>query len=120
MSHSTSLEQRVSGLLSASHIGRLPQAEQDFIRACSRFCMPARAIYLATIRLRAWDRDRRHLREQLPGLTELELQFAFECLDQGDSVEDVANIILAARGRRSYAIRLSRQYPSGEHRYVVK
>ena len=108
MNHSTSLEQRVSSMLSASHIGKLPIAEQDFIRACARFCMPARAIYLATVRLRDWDRDRRYLREQLPGLTELEMQFAFECLDQGDSIGEVVNIVQAARGRRSYAIRLSR------------
>jgi hypothetical protein len=105
----TAIEQRVSQLLRASHIERLPVAERDFVRACARFCMPAKDIYNATIKLRAWNRDRRLLRERLFGLTETELGFAFQCLDQGDSVEAIAEMIGSARGGRSYAIRLTRK-----------
>ncbi|SHN40536.1 hypothetical protein SAMN05192549_1118 [Duganella sacchari] len=109
MSHAISrVEQRVSGLLNVSHISRLPQPEQDFVRACARFCMPARAIKLALLRLRGWDRDRRLIRELVPGITEFELEFAFDCLEQGDSVDQIVSLIISARGRLSYAIRLTR------------
>jgi len=102
-------EQRVSRLLKTSHFDRLPDAEREFVRACATFCMPVKEIYNATIKLRAWDRNRRLLRERLFGLTETELGFAFQCLDQGDSVEAIAEMIGSARGRRSYAIRLTRK-----------
>lgn len=105
----TAIERRVSQLLRASSIERLPAAERDFVRACARFCMPARDIFNAAVKLRAWDRDRRLLRERLLGLTETELSFAFQCLDQGDSVEAIVEMIGNARGRRSYAIRLTRK-----------